>query len=83
MKNTSVALGQHFDGFVAAQVASGRYRSSSEVMREALRLLEERTLHRDAVIAALIEGESSGVSDRTPEQIRAAVRQDLGIDGDL
>ncbi len=83
MKNTSVALGEHFDRFIAAQVASGRYRSSSEVMREALRLLEERTLHREAVVAALIAGEDSGVSDRTPEQIRAGVRRDLGLDGEL
>ena len=83
MKNTSVALGDHFDRFVAGQVASGRYRSSSEVMREALRLLEERTTHREAVVAALIEGEESGISDRTPDQIRAAVREELRADGTL
>ena len=83
MKNTSVALGEHFESFVAGQVASGRYRSASEVMRDALRLLEERNKHRDAVISALIEGEQSGISDRTPEDIRAAVKQDLHLDGGL
>ena len=76
MKNTSVALGPHFDAFIAEQVASGRYRSGSEVMRAALRLLEERTAHRDAVVAALIEGERSGPSDRSPAQIRDAVRRE-------
>ena len=81
MKNTSVALGDHFDRFIAQQVASGRYRSSSEVMRDALRLLEERMQHREAVVAALIEGENSGPSDRNAEDIRAAVRRDLGQDG--
>ncbi|MCA8929119.1 MAG: type II toxin-antitoxin system ParD family antitoxin [Alphaproteobacteria bacterium] len=81
MKNTSVALGEHFENFIAGQVASGRYRSASEVMRDALRLLEERNRHRDAVVAALIEGEQSGVSDRTPEDIRAAVRQEMQRDG--
>ena len=81
MKNTSVALGDHFERFVAGQVESGRYASASEVMRDALRLLEAKTNHREAVIAALIEGENSGVSERTPEDIRAAVKQELRLDG--
>lgn len=81
MKNTSVALGDHFEQFVAGQVASGRYTSASEVMRDALRLLEAKNIHRDAVIAALIDGEQSGTSDRTPEDIRTAVKQDLRLDG--
>lgn len=81
MKNTSVALGDHFEQFVASQVASGRYASASEVMRDALRLLEAKNAHRDAVIAALVDGEKSGLSDRTPEDIRAAVKQGLRRDG--
>lgn len=81
MKNTSVALGDHFEQFVAGQVASGRYTSASEVMRDALRLLEAKNNHREAVIAALVEGESSGISERTLEDIRAAVKQDLHLDG--
>ena len=83
MKNTSVALGEHFDRFVAGQVASGRYRSASEVMRDALRLLEEQNRRRDAVVAALIDGEQSGISNRTAEEIRADVRRELRQDGAL
>jgi len=81
MKNTSIALGDHFDSFVAEQVASGRYRSVSEVMRDALRLLEETARHRNAVVQALIEGEQSGVSERTPEDIRSAVKDEMRRDG--
>jgi len=83
MKNTSVALGEHFEKFVATQVDSGRYSSASEVMRHALRVLEEQTQHRDAVIAALIEGERSGISERSPEDIRAAVKAEMRADGNL
>lgn len=83
MKNTSVALGDHFESFVAEQVASGRYRSASEVMRDALRVLEEQARHRDAVVAALIEGEQSGISDRMPEDIRAAIKLELQFDGKI
>lgn len=40
-KNTSVALGQHFDRFITEQVAGGRYTSAGEVIRAALRLIEK------------------------------------------
>jgi antitoxin ParD1/3/4 len=39
---SSYAVGKHFEGFIKQQVESGRYRSASEVIRDALRLLEER-----------------------------------------
>ena len=41
MKNTSISLGNHFDDFVSSQVASGRYKNVSEVIRAGLRLLED------------------------------------------
>jgi len=39
---SSYTLGKHFAAFVQAQLASGRYNSASEVLRDALRLMEER-----------------------------------------
>lgn len=42
-KNTSITLGDHFDGFIAQQLADGRYASASEVVRAALRQFEDRS----------------------------------------
>jgi antitoxin ParD1/3/4 len=59
-RNTSIFLGDHFAGFVARQVASGRYGSTSEVIRAGLRLMEEREQKLMALRRALVEGENSG-----------------------
>ena len=48
----NVSLTPDLDQFVAAKVASGRYTSASEVVREALRLMEERDETRAAQLAA-------------------------------
>lgn len=59
-KNTSFSLGDHFSDFIEAEVATGRYGSASEVVRDGLRMLEERKAQREALQRALIEGEESG-----------------------
>ncbi len=59
-KNTSFSLGDHFSEFIEGEVATGRYGSASEVVRDGLRILEERKAHREALERALIDGEESG-----------------------
>jgi len=72
-KNTSFSIGDHFGEFVAAQVEQGRYSSASDVVRAALRLLEEQEAKLAALRAALVEGEQSGPS--TPFDFEAFVIQ--------
>ncbi len=59
-KNTSISLGDHFEGFINRQIESGRYSSVSEVVRASLRLLEEREQKVVALRQALIDGVGSG-----------------------
>lgn len=62
-KNTSILLGAHFDEFIQAEVSSGRYGSASEVIRAALRLLEEEEKQKKELVQALVKGEKSGYDD--------------------
>ena len=39
-KNTSILLGDYFESFVNEKISSGKYSSVSEVIRNALRLME-------------------------------------------
>ncbi|MBV9503777.1 MAG: type II toxin-antitoxin system ParD family antitoxin [Acidobacteriia bacterium] len=51
----NVSLTPELEKFVSAKVGSGRYNSASEVVREALRLLEERDAARAAQLAEFNE----------------------------
>ena len=80
-KNTSISLGEHFEGFIAEQIRDGRYGSASEVIRASLRLLEEREQKLEALRLALIEGEESGAdSPLDMDEIRRAAREAVGSD---
>lgn len=63
-KNTSFVLDEHYRAFIDGEIAAGRYRSVSEVVRSALRLLEDRETQLRVLRNALEEGERSG--DSTP-----------------
>ncbi len=58
-KNTSISLGDHFEKFISNEIKSGRYGSASEVIRTALRLLEDEEMKLKLLRKALIAGEQS------------------------
>lgn len=57
----TITLGSHWSDFVSSLVESGRYASVSEVVRESLRLLQEREAAStlETLRQALIDGENS------------------------
>lgn len=62
-KTTSFVLGDHFDRLIADQIATGRYASASEVVREGLRLVEERQRRLAGLDRAIEAGLASGVAE--------------------
>ena len=73
-RTTSVTIGTQLDDFVAELIDSGRYGSTSEVVRSALRLLERQENQTIALKKAIEDGEKSGESRLTlrdnPAQIK-------------
>ncbi|MBD0375644.1 MAG: type II toxin-antitoxin system ParD family antitoxin, partial [Flavisolibacter sp.] len=61
-RNTSVSLGDYFEGFVENKIAEGRYKNASEVIRAGLRLLEEEENKIAALKNALQDGINSGIA---------------------
>jgi antitoxin ParD1/3/4 len=49
----NISITPELDAFLQARVKSGRYQTTSEVVREALRLLERHELERDPALQHL------------------------------
>lgn len=81
-RTQTVTLGDHWNSFINSLVESGRYTSVSEVLRDSLRLLEEKEASSklDALRQALIEGEESGSAGQlNMAEIKRKARQRAGL----
>ncbi len=79
----SAELGQQLEAFVASLVETGRYNSKSEVLREGVRLVQDREARLATLDAAINRGlrdadrgqtqDAAAVFDRLEEQFAKAV----------
>ena len=66
---TSYSIGKHFEGLIESLIESGRYSTASEVMREGLRLVEEREERRKMKLEALRAEIQKGFASRPMEEV--------------
>src|SRR5271170_7076671 len=63
MPTRNINLTDHFDHFVERQVSSGRYSNASEIVRDALRLMEEQEQEREAKLKAIRQAARLGFDE--------------------
>lgn len=72
----NVSIGERWEDYVAALLKTGRYGSASEIIREGLRLVEER----EVKLAALRETIEAAIAEDkwyTLEEVEAQLDADL------
>jgi antitoxin ParD1/3/4 len=80
--NISISLTPELLGLIRAKAESGRYTSTSEVVREALRLLERADRQEAERVKGLRRAWKEGIDSPDAggldfDQLRSAARQDL------
>lgn len=78
MATRNVVLTPHQEDVIKDLVKSGRYQNASEVMREALRLLEQRESEEAAKLEALRNATSIGLMDLEQGRFIEVNSEDLG-----
>lgn len=73
---SSYVVGSHFEQFIKNQISGGRYAGASEVVRDALRLLEHEERRREVALVALRADVRTGL-DSGPGQNAETVFQRL------
>jgi len=69
---TSYSIGKHFEEFIDGLIESGRYSTASEVLRDGLRLIEEREERRRAKLDALRAEIQKGFDSGPAEEVDVA-----------
>jgi antitoxin ParD1/3/4 len=71
MATMSISLPEQMKSFVEGQVATGQYADSSDYIRD---LIRERQEAVERLRAMIEEGEASGISPRSFEEILAGIK---------
>ncbi len=83
---TSYSIGKHFEAVIEQLIASGRYSTASEIIRDGLRMIEEREQDREAKLewlrAEIQKGLDSGPAEEVGDmfaRIKAEGRKRLAV----
>ena len=79
----TITFTEQQDQWIKAKIAAGQFTNDSEYIRDLVRRDQERNAEIEAIRTALIEGEHSDMSSRTPDDIRKAVQKRMRDNGEL
>ena len=77
MPKRSITITDTHDEWLKAQVASGQYRSESEVISDLIREQQQRDAGIEAIRLAMAEDEQCAPGTPTPEAVKTAVQERL------
>jgi antitoxin ParD1/3/4 len=80
MDQMNVSITDHLAGYVRARVKSGRYNNASEVVREALRRMEEADERALRIAAPTVEDVLTDFTALQTDRIRRHVLEAIGED---
>ncbi len=75
----TITLTSNQSEWVKSRIASGDFTNDSEYIRDLIRRDQERQSEVEAIRNALIAGEKSGISDKSPQQIINETKERLAI----
>ena len=77
MATMNISLPDPMKEWVENQTSTGRFSNTSDVVRDLVRREQERQAAIAELQALIKEGDDSGLTDATLEDIRAEVKQEL------
>ncbi len=83
MLRKTITIPDAMEGWVKAQIASGRYGNDSEYFRDLIRRDQDRRLAEKELLSLIEEGINSGVSSNTVTIIMERVESKLKKNGKL
>jgi len=83
MTRASISISPPNDEWIQAQIESEEFSSRSEVVNDLIRKARKEADEIQAIRSALIEGENSGTSTKSPDEIINAVIEERRKNGEL
>jgi len=79
MQRKTITITEQQDAWIKSQIDTGLYGNDSEYLRELIRNDQVRKNQIETLRSALIEGEKSGISQRTMQDILTDAKKRHGI----
>lgn len=81
MIRKTITITEEQDAWIQKETENSGYGTDSELIREALRVMQRRALEHKIIRAKLMEAEASGFTDKSPEEILNNIKEKARRDG--